>query len=180
VIIGIEPVIGLHGDDRGAKPPGIAHQGAGLDAEAFGRVARGNRAGGVRERLHDDHGLAAQGRGLLLLARRKESVEIEEQPLHRIFGRLHVHLLFYTISRPVSASASMPPRYAFRLEDLRVFHFVRASCHACGHKAIIPNATLLQGRPGYTRLMALERQLRCQKCGARGKATLDVEFRPRD
>jgi len=40
----------------------------------------------------------------------------------------------------------VPPRYAFRLEDLRVFHFVRASCHACGHKAIIANAALLQGR----------------------------------
>jgi DNA-directed RNA polymerase subunit RPC12/RpoP len=74
----------------------------------------------------------------------------------------------------------VPPRYAFRLEDLRVFHHVRASCHACGHKAIIANAALLQGRPGYTRLMSLERQLRCQRCGARGKASLDVELRPRD
>ena len=74
----------------------------------------------------------------------------------------------------------MPPRYVFRLEDLGVFHFVRASCLACGHKATIANATLLQGRPGYTRLMALERQVRCRKCGARGKASLDVEFRPRD
>ena len=74
----------------------------------------------------------------------------------------------------------MRPRYAFRLEDLRVFHLVRASCHACGHKAIIPNGTLLQGRPGYTRLMALERQLHCQRCGVRGRASLDVEFRPRD
>ena len=74
----------------------------------------------------------------------------------------------------------MPPRYDFRLEDLRTFHLVRASCHACAHPAIVPNATLLQGRPGYTRLMALERQLRCRKCGARGKASLDVEFRPRD
>ena len=51
----------------------------------------------------------------------------------------------------------MPPRYAFRLEDLRVFHLVRASCHACGHKDVVPNAALLQGRPGYTRLMSLER-----------------------
>jgi hypothetical protein len=74
----------------------------------------------------------------------------------------------------------MPPCYAFRLEDLRVFHYVRASCHVCGHKAIIPNATLLQGRPNFTRLMDFERQLRCQKCRARGRATLDVEFRPRD
>ena len=74
----------------------------------------------------------------------------------------------------------MPPRYDFRLEDLRVFHLVRASCHACAHKTIIPNSTLLQGRPGYMRLMELERQLRCRNCGARGKASLDVEFRPRD
>jgi hypothetical protein len=74
----------------------------------------------------------------------------------------------------------VPPRYAFRLEDLRVFHLVRASYHACEHKATIPNAALLQGRLGYTRLMALERQLRCRKCGTRGKASLDVEFRPRD
>jgi hypothetical protein len=48
----------------------------------------------------------------------------------------------------------VPPRYAFHLEDLRVFHLVRASCHACGHKDVIPNASLLQGRPRYTSLLA--------------------------
>jgi hypothetical protein len=74
----------------------------------------------------------------------------------------------------------VPPRYALRLEDLRVFHHVRASCHACGHKAIIPNAALLHGRPGYTRLADLEGQLRCRQCGARGRASLEVELRPRD
>jgi hypothetical protein len=74
----------------------------------------------------------------------------------------------------------VPPRYAFRLEDLRVFHVVRASCHACTHKAIIPNVMLLKGRPGYTRLISLESQLRCQKCGVRGRASLEVEFRPQD
>ena len=74
----------------------------------------------------------------------------------------------------------MPPRYDFRLEDLRAFHLVRAQCQACGHKAIIPNAALLAGRPGYTRLPSLERQLRCRQCGARGKASLEMEFRPRD
>jgi DNA-directed RNA polymerase subunit RPC12/RpoP len=76
--------------------------------------------------------------------------------------------------------SDVPPRYAFRLEDLRAFHLVLASCRACGHKAIIPNITLLQGRAGYTRLISLERQLRCRKCGARGKASFEVEFRPRD
>jgi hypothetical protein len=62
----------------------------------------------------------------------------------------------------------MPPRYAFRLEDLRVFHQVHVSCHACGRKSIIPNAVLFKGRAGYPRLMSLERQQRCRKCGAKG------------
>ena len=78
------------------------------------------------------------------------------------------------------ASPTEPPRYDFRLEKLRFFHLVRASCRACTHKAVIPHATLRQGRPGYTRLMSLERQLRCRNCGARGNASLDLEFRPRD
>jgi hypothetical protein len=77
-------------------------------------------------------------------------------------------------------SSTVPPRYAFRLEDLRTFHLVRASCHACAHKAVIPQAALLQGRPGYTRMTSLERQLRCRNCGARGRASLEVVFRPRD
>ena len=73
-----------------------------------------------------------------------------------------------------------PPCYDFRLKDLRSFPLVRVSCHACAHKAIVANATLLQGRPGYTRLISLERQLRCRKCGAKGRASLEVTFRPRD
>jgi hypothetical protein len=74
----------------------------------------------------------------------------------------------------------MPPRYDFRLEDLRAFHLVLASCNACSHKAIIAPAILREGRPGYTRLMSLERRLRCRKCGASGRASLEVMFRPRD
>ena len=53
----------------------------------------------------------------------------------------------------------MPPRYDFRLEDLRVFHLVLASCRTCGHKAIMSNAALQQGWPNYTRLTDLERHL---------------------
>jgi hypothetical protein len=51
VVIGIEPVIGLHRDDIGAKPPRFFHQRAGLDAESLGCVAGGDRAGGIRQRL---------------------------------------------------------------------------------------------------------------------------------
>jgi hypothetical protein len=77
-------------------------------------------------------------------------------------------------------SPTASPRYAFRLEDLRAFDLVRASCHVCANKGIIPHAMLLQGRLGYTRLIDLERQLRCRRCGARGKASLEVVFRPRN
>jgi hypothetical protein len=80
-------VIGLHRDHVRAHLPRIAHQGASLDAERLGRVAGGDRHGGFRRRLDDDDGLAAQGRVFLLLARRKEGVEIEEQPLSRVFRR---------------------------------------------------------------------------------------------
>jgi hypothetical protein len=97
VVFGVEPVIGLHRHDRRAQLARNAHQVAGLDAERLGRVARGDRYAGIRQGLHDNNGLPAQGRVFLLLARRKKGVEIEEQPLHRILGRLHVHLLFYTI-----------------------------------------------------------------------------------
>ena len=112
-----------------------------------------------------------------MLARREKAVEIEEQPFAPRFRPLTCSLFVLYAQR---TSPVMPPRYAFRLEDLRLFHQVRASCRACGHKSVIPNVALLQGRPGYTRLMSLERQLRCQRCGARGEASLDVEFRPRD
>ena len=102
VIIGVEPVIGLHRDDVGAQPPRLAHDRPGLDAEGLGGVAGGNGDGAIRRRLHDDDGLAAQGRGLLLLARRKERIEIEEQPLD---GRLGiVHRLFYTAGEQDMAS----------------------------------------------------------------------------
>ena len=87
MIIGVEAVIGLHGDDVRAQAPCLAHQGAGLDAVGLGRVAGGDRHGAVRRRLHDNDGLAAQDRMFLLLARCKEGIEVEEQPLHLVIGR---------------------------------------------------------------------------------------------
>jgi hypothetical protein len=74
----------------------------------------------------------------------------------------------------------LPPRYAFRLEDLRAWHVVRVSCGSCRHKAEIAPAVLTRSWPGYTRLVDLEGRLRCRKCGARGRASLEVELRPRD
>jgi hypothetical protein len=74
----------------------------------------------------------------------------------------------------------LPPRYALRLEDLRAWHVMRVSCRICRHKGEIKPAALGRGRPGYTRLLDLEGRLRCRNCGARGRATLVVELRPRD
>jgi hypothetical protein len=50
----------------------------------------------------------------------------------------------------------LPPRYAFRLEDLRAWHVE------------LTPAALTRSRPGYTRLVDLEGRLRCRQCGARG------------
>jgi hypothetical protein len=74
--------------------------------------------------VHDDDGLAAQGRVFLLLTRRKEGAEIEEQPSNRAIGRLRVHHGSIR-RRQESTSPTVPPRYAFRLKDLRIFHLVR-------------------------------------------------------
>ena len=76
MIFGVEPVFGLHRHDVRAQLPRIAHKRAGLDAETLRRVARRNPHGGIRQRLHDDDGLAPQGRVFLLLARRKKGVEV--------------------------------------------------------------------------------------------------------
>jgi hypothetical protein len=73
-----------------------------------------------------------------------------------------------------------PPRYDFRLEDLRAWHLVEASCRQCRHKATIPPNLLMRGRPAFTRLFDLQRTLRCERCGARGAASLTVRPRARD
>ena len=75
----------------------------------------------------------------------------------------------------------LPPRYAFRLEDLHVWHVVRVSCRSCRQRAEIAPAALTRKPAGlYTRLVDLEGRLRCRQCGARGRAALEVELRPRD
>lgn len=53
-----------------------------------------------------------------------------------------------------------PPRYEFRLEDLRAWHLVEAFCRHCRHRATVAHELLMRGRPTYTRLFDLERALR--------------------
>ena len=71
-------------------------------------------------------------------------------------------------------------RYAIRLADLRDWHVVTATCFCCGRQGTIPIATLRRGRPDYTRLVDLERKLRCTACRSRESNTLEVRRKPRD
>jgi len=126
VILGIEPVIGLDGRDARAQLTRIAHQGAGLDPERLGRVAGGDRHGGIRQCLHDDNRLPAQGRVFLLLARRKEGVEIEEQSLHRIFCRLATAGYLCVQSSSVRVSSFTAPAVEPRMHAVAViFDFMQ-------------------------------------------------------
>ena len=80
----------------------------------------------------------------------------------------------------VERSKNIPPRYAIRLEDLRAWHVIVATCAACGKRAHIDARLLPHGRPPYTRLRDLERKLRCSSCGNRQGNTLSVSMAPRN
>jgi hypothetical protein len=97
VVLGVESVPRLHRDHGRANLLRLAHERAGGDTEALGLVAGSDRTGGIRRRLHDDDRLPAQGRIVLLLARREESVEVEEQPLDEGIGCRNVHILFWAL-----------------------------------------------------------------------------------
>src|SRR5262245_17650936 len=48
-----------------------------------------------------------------------------------------------------------------RLDDLRAWHVVFAACALCGKRTHIDARLLAHGRPPYTKLLDLERKLRC-------------------
>jgi DNA-directed RNA polymerase subunit RPC12/RpoP len=83
-------------------------------------------------------------------------------------------------------SRNIPPRYAIRLGDLRHWHVVTVTCPACGHKGRLDAAVLGRSRPGrppppgHTRLMDLERRLRCRRCGNRDDNRILVTLAPRE
>jgi hypothetical protein len=80
----------------------------------------------------------------------------------------------------VQQSKNTPPRYAIRLEDLRAWHVVFACCAVCGKRTHIDARLLRHGRPPYTRLLDLERKLRCSTCGNHQGNTLTVSMAPRN
>ena len=72
----------------------------------------------------------------------------------------------------------MVPLYAARIEDLGAGDFVKFECAACGHDALIPPSSLLQGLrlAPATRVLNLEHRLRCRECDARGKAVVSIKW----
>jgi hypothetical protein len=84
--------------------------------------------------------------------------------------------MLWRSSADVEHTKNIPPRYAIRLDDLRAWHVIVATCAACHI-----DARLLQhGRPPYTRLLDLERKLRCTSCGNQQSNTLSVSMAPRN
>jgi hypothetical protein len=80
----------------------------------------------------------------------------------------------------VERSKNIPPRYAIRLSDLRAWHVIIAACPVCGRRTRISIDRLQQGRPPYTRLVDLERKLRCGSCRNRQDNSLTMSIAPRN
>ena len=67
-----------------------------------------------------------------------------------------------------------------RLEDLRAWHLILATCAACGRKTHLPIKLLEQGRPPDTRIADLEPKLCCRNCGNRHGNSLTISPAPRN
>jgi xanthine/CO dehydrogenase XdhC/CoxF family maturation factor len=80
----------------------------------------------------------------------------------------------------VEQTRNISPRYALRLDDLRPWHVIVATCAVCRRRAHVVVALLHHGRPPYTRVLDLERKLCCTNCGNRHGNTLNVSMAPRN
>ncbi len=68
------------------------------------------------------------------------------------------------------------PKYAVRLSDLRNWHLLTAKCLACGHRARMRMWQLTIGRWDDTKLLDVEKWLRCMRCGNRGTNRIYVSL----
>jgi hypothetical protein len=66
----------------------------------------------------------------------------------------------------------MRPLYAAKLEDLGPADRIKVVCGACKHVALIAAAGL--GQSAHTSVLDLKHLLRCQGCGAKGRAVVSV------
>lgn len=70
----------------------------------------------------------------------------------------------------------MVPLYKARVQDLGPGDHVKFACYACHQETLIPPSALLewpQVSPD-TRVLDLERRVRCRECGAIGEALVSV------
>jgi uncharacterized Zn finger protein len=72
---------------------------------------------------------------------------------------------------PVMAPA---PLYAARIEDLQFAPTVGSECLECGHKGEIPVELIAAKLPEWYRVLDIYRIVRCEKCGAKGRAIIDA------
>jgi hypothetical protein len=61
-----------------------------------------------------------------------------------------------------------------RLRELNRREMLVASCHACGHRNNIYPADVPAKISREIQLAAFEKQLRCGRCGQRGRASITV------
>jgi hypothetical protein len=66
----------------------------------------------------------------------------------------------------------MRPLYAAKLEDLGPDDRIKVECGACKHVGLIAATGL--GLPLHTAVLDLKHVLRCQGCGAKGRAVVSV------
>jgi hypothetical protein len=70
----------------------------------------------------------------------------------------------------------MRPLYAAKLEDLGPEDRIKVECDSCEHVGLIAATGL--GPPPHTSVLDLKHWLRCQRCGAKGRAVVSVQTRP--
>jgi hypothetical protein len=71
---------------------------------------------------------------------------------------------------------STRPLYDARLDDLGPGDLVEVECD-CGHVQLLPGSYFVSGKvPGYTRIMGLEKRLRCRECDDRGKVVVSIRW----
>lgn len=64
--------------------------------------------------------------------------------------------------------ASLGPRYAIRLHQLRRWHILTAKCCSCSHTRHMRLWEIKGSLPESTFLTEVEERLRCQRCGNKG------------
>ena len=62
---------------------------------------------------------------------------------------------------------SFPPLYSARVEDLREWHVIVATCNQCRHEGAVAPSRLIRRFAGHERLLNVRRYLTCTACGNR-------------